>query len=442
MDNLRIIERDVSSLRPSPANARTHSKKQIGQIADSIRAFGFNNPVLIDDDSNIVAGHGRVEAAKLLGLSVVPTLELRHLSPAQKRAYVIADNRLAELAGWDRDILALEFQNLADLDLDFSITDIGFETVEIDLLLSDFAKGGKESAEVVHLPSAGPAITQPGDLWLVGEHRIVCGDARDAVSYQTLMQGEHANMVFADPPYNLPITGYVAGRGKTKHNEFQMASGEMSKSEFVEFLGEAFQQVVGASRDGSIHFICMDWRHIAELLHVGSDVYTELKNLCVWVKPKGGMGSLYRSQHELVAVFKQGTAPHINSIDLGRHGRYRTNVWEYGDALVDDAKPDGRSRVHPTIKPTAMVSDAIMDCSKRGQIILDPFAGAGTTIVAAQRTGRKCYAIEISPEFVDAALKRARTAIGAEPICARSGRTFASLEAEAVRRKSEGGRNV
>jgi len=433
MTHNHIVDRPVSELKPSPSNARTHSEKQIGQIADSIRSFRFNNPVLIDGEGYIIAGHGRVRAAAMLGMETVPTLLLDHLSEAQKRAYILADNRLAELAGWDKEILAIELQNLLDTDIDFEITDIGFETAEIDLILGS----GDESGDIDPADDILPAleeetITKPGDLWLIGPHRLLCGDALASSSYAALMAGELAQMVFTDPPYNVPIAGHVSGLGKIQHSEFAMASGEMSEAEFTRFLSTVFRNMAEASVDGSIHFICMDWRHLLELLRAGRIAYSEFKNLCVWAKSCGGMGALYRSQHELVAVFKNGTAAHVNNVELGRYGRNRTNVWNYAGMNSFQADRDEKLAMHPTVKPVAMIADAILDCSRRREIVLDPFAGSGSTIIAAQRTGRRCYAMELDPRYVDVTLRRLRSVTGLEPVHAVTGQEFSRCDAAAA----------
>ena len=432
MSQLSISISSVRELKPNPANARTHSVKQVRQIAGSIRSFGFNNPVLIDSQGTIIAGHGRVEAAKELGMTSVPTVRLEHLSDAQKRAYIIADNRLAELAGWDREILAIELQNLLDDEIDFEITDVGFETAEIDLILGDMSGDSCEPDLDDEVPPvrSGPSVAKSGDLWLVGPHRIYCGNALEAESYSALMDGELAQMVFADPPYNVPINGHVSGLGKIRHEEFAMATGEMSEAEFTDFLSAAFQLMSAASVDGSIHFICMDWRHLFELLQAGKSTFAELKNMCVWAKNNGGMGSLYRSQHELVAVFKKGDGPHINNVELGKHGRYRTNVWAYPGMNSFQSGRDDKLAMHPTVKPVGLVADAILDCSKRGGIVLDPFAGSGTTLVAAERTGRRCFALEFEPSYVDVSLRRFRKLAGTEPVCAKTGDTFSQRETQ------------
>jgi hypothetical protein len=350
----------LETLRPYARNARTHSHKQIRQIAKSIERFGFCNPVLIDDHRQIIAGHGRVAAATLLGIKEVPTVKLAHLSDAEKQAYILADNRLAEKAGWDREILAIELQALVDLNFEVELT--GFETAEVDLILEEAGEAaGGTSLREDETPTykVGPAVTRPGDLWELGPHRLLCADARQQASYMQLLGDAKAEFVFTDPPYNVPIDGHVCGLGRIRHADFAMGCGEMSEAEFRGFLEAVFRQLAAHSIDGSIHQICMDWRHMPEMLAAGHAVYRELKNLCVWSKSNAGMGTFYRSRHELVFVWKSGTAPHINTFELGQYGRSRSNVWEY--AGVNSLKP-GRLEeldMHPTVKPVALVADAI-----------------------------------------------------------------------------------
>lgn len=417
----------ITALTSNPRNARTHSKAQIQQIAASIEEFGFVNPVLIDGDGQIIAGHGRVEAAKLLKLKDVPVLRIEHMSEAQKRAYVIADNQLALRAGWNDEILAIELQALTDLEFDVSLT--GFDMGEIDQIIGTLEIADSDEDADISEPASGPALTQADDVWQIGPHRLICGDALKPDTYEHLMDGAEADMVFTDPPYNVPIDGHVSGLGKHKHGEFAMASGEMSPEEFRAFLQTVFQQMVSVSKDGAIHFVCMDWRHVGELITAGHDIYSELKNICVWVKSNGGMGTLYRSRHELVFVYKVGKGKHANNVELGRHGRYRTNVWEYAGATSFGASRDEDLAMHPTVKPLEMVRDAILDCSKRGGIILDAFGGSGTTLLAAHKAGRKGYLIELDPAYCDVILKRCLKA-DLKPIHAETGKTFADLLAE------------
>ena len=294
---LVIEQLPPSALRPYARNARTHSPKQIAQIAASIREFGFNNPVLIDRQAGIIAGHGRVEAARKLGLDTVPCVRLEHLTEEQKRAYILADNRLAEKAGWDRDILAIELQHLTTIDVDFDVTLTGFEMAEVDLLLgaSQDAEAKADPADAVPEIATGIAVTRSGDIWQIGHHRLICGDALAPETYAQLLAGERAQMVFTDPPYNVKIDGHVSGLGAAKHREFAFASGEMSEDEFTRFLARVFANLVGHATDGAIHFVFLDWRHQGELLAAARGAYSGLQNRCVCATATGGLGSLYRS---------------------------------------------------------------------------------------------------------------------------------------------------
>jgi DNA modification methylase len=422
----------IGSLKPYARNPRTHSEKQINQIANSIREFGFTNPVLIDSDRRVIAGHGRIEAAKLLGIGEVPTIRLDHMTEAQKRAYVIAGNRLAENAGWDRELLGLELQYLSDLDLEFDATITGFEMAEIDILIQGIDLDGTDdrSDEVPEIDRSVPPVSRVGDRWILGDHRILCADATDAESFDSLLDWDKAQMVFADPPYNVPIDGNVCGLGAIKHREFQKAAGEMSEIEFTEFLKTTLGHLASFSDDGSIHFVCMDWRHCFELISAGRGVYSELKNVCVWNKDNGGMGSLYRSKHELVFVFKNGEGAHINNIELGRYGRYRTNVWDYAGVNTMRAGRMDDLAMHPTVKPTALVADAILDCSKRRGIVLDCFGGSGTTLLAAEKTGRRAYLMELDPAYVDVTIRRYQKYTGKAATHAATGITFADIQAK------------
>ena len=418
----------VSALRAYARNARTHSKRQIRQIANSIRRFGFCNPVLVDDDMQIIAGHGRVEAAKLLGMNEVPIVRLSHLSEADKRAYILADNRLAEKAGWDKEILAIELQALIDVSFDVELT--GFETADIDLILDEArdAEGFAEPGDTTPPYAETPAVSQAGDLWLLGAHRLLCGDARDAEAYETLLQGDLAEFVFTDPPYNVPIDGHVCGLGRIRHRDFAMGCGEMSEVQFTAFLESVFRHLAANSVDGSIHQICMDWRHMLEMLMAGRKIYHELKNVCVWNKTNAGMGSFYRSKHELVFAWKNGTAPHINNFELGQHGRSRSNVWDYAGVNTLKSGRLDELAMHPTVKPVLLVIDAIKDCSRRGGLIVDPFCGSGTALIAAERCGRKARALEIDPHYVDVAVRRWQACTGRKATLAATGEALEDVE--------------
>ena len=437
MPHPQITHLPLSDLKPNPFNPRVHGKKQTAQIAKSIETFGFLAPVLIDANRQIIAGHGRVLAAELLRIKEVPVIVADHLTEEQVRLYMIADNKLTENATWDEKLLAENLKILSDLHMDIPLDITGFEMGEIDAKISGLSavvEGMPDPADQIAAIEKTIPVSKPGDLWILGQHRVFCGDALDQESFNKLMQGEKAHLIFIDPPYNLKINGFVSGLGAVQHREFAMASGEMSPAEFVDFLTKIFIFLAYYSVNGSIHYVCMDFRNMREILQAGHDVYKELKNLCVWVKDNAGMGAFYRSQHELVFVFKNGKESHKNNFQLGQHGRYRTNVWQYPGANSFSRKSDGENLLehHPTCKPIALVADAIMDTSDRGDIVLDCFLGSGTTILAAERAGRKGYGIEIDPLYVDTAIRRWQKLTGQEAIHAETGATFNATEAAHV----------
>ncbi|MGC2745750.1 MAG: DNA modification methylase, partial [Candidatus Angelobacter sp.] len=348
----------------------------------------------------------------------------------QIRAYVIADNRLAEKAGWDNAILAIELQHLITLDEIFDVTITGFEMPEVDLILQE-ASAAHDEDDVVNIDRTVQAITQAGDLWQLGKHRVYCGSALDEASYKTVMVNRRADMVFIDPPFNVRIDGNVSGKGSTRHREFAMASGEMSEAEFVAFLTTSLRLLSRHSTGGSVHFVFMDFRHMGELLSAGRQIYDKVLNLCVWVKDNGGMGSFYRSRHELVFVFRNGKSPHRNNIQLGQFGRNRTNVWEYPgvNTLSKQGDEGNLLTLHPTVKPVQLVADAILDCSARGDIVLDSFLGSGTTLIAAERVGRICHGIEIDPLYVDVGIRRWQRLTGDHAIHSITHKRFDDLAA-------------
>lgn len=423
----------VPALTPYAGNARTHSKKQVKQIADSIARFGFTNPVLIDDQNGIIAGHGRVLAAKSMGMTEVPCLRLSRLSEDDKRAYVIADNKLALNAGWDKDLLAIELQALVDVDYAVEVT--GFSVGEVDVVLQEAAAAAPDGLDAPEDATPDPAdiaITKPGDVWQLGRHRLVCGDAQDAGAYATLLAGEAVDAIFTDPPYNVPIDGHVSGLGATRHREFAFATGEMSKEAFTAFLTTTLGIAAAACRDGAIAFVCMDWRHMGELLAAGEAVFSELKNVCVWNKTNGGMGTFYRSKHEMVFVFKVGTAPHTNTFGLGDEGRYRTNVWDYAGVNTMKKNRMDELGMHPTVKPVALVADAILDVTRRGAIVLDPFGGSGSTLIAAEKTGRCARLIEFDPLYCDVIIRRYEAYTGKQAKLMATGDLFQDRAADPV----------
>ncbi len=390
--SLTVVYRPTDSVKPEPRNARAHSKKQVAEIAASIREFGFVNPLLIDANGILIAGHGRLLAAKSMGLDTAPTITLPHLSEAQRRALRLADNKIALNAGWDNDLLKLELKELAALEIDFDLSVTGFSTGEIDVLLT--AKGDPDDETIPAVPIKPRTIS--GDVWICGPHRVGCGDGRDLDFLRRVIGKDAAiDAAFLDPPYNVRINGHANARGR--HQEFAMASGEMTGQAFGAFLSETLGGCARVSRDGAVHFVCIDWRHIDNLAVVGKQVYGGLLNLCIWNKSNGGMGSLYRSKHELIFVYRVGAAPHFNAVELGKHGRNRNNVWDYAsvNSFVGTRRED--LALHPTVKPTALVMDALQDVTKRGDLILDMFLGSGTTLIAAERIGRRFRGVRDRP---------------------------------------------
>ena len=413
-------------ITPNLKNTRTHSKKQIRQIAASIRELGFAAPVLIDENNVLIAGHGRVEAAKSLGMASIPAIVVEGLSDAKKRALMLADNRIAQSAGWDRERLAIELAALPELlieeGLDIDLT--GFEPAEFDALHADFDDTEPDPADEIHNDClGGPAVTRADDLWYLSRHRLLCGDARNVDDLTRLLGGVRAHMAFLDPPYNVAVRG-IGGRGRVKHREFAMASGEMSPEEFIEFLLATLGLAANVSADGAVHFVCIDWRHVWELITAGRSVYGAILNLIAWVKTNAGQGCFYRSQHELIGVFRVGAAPHLNNVELGRHGRNRSNVWQYAGANTFRAGRLDDLRAHPTVKPVAMIADAMKDCTRRNDVVLDTFCGSGATLLAAERVGRRGYGLEIEPRFVDVAVRRWQRHTGRDAVHAVSGLTF------------------
>ena len=416
-------------LATDPSNARKHSRAQIRDIAKSIKAFGFAAPVLLDRNRRILAGHGRYEAAKLLGLTEIPVIFLDHLTEAQAKAFSLADNQLHDRSTWDDFKVAVQLKELSDLDLDFDFDAIGFPAPEVDFRLQSLdAPDEADRADEFNAP-AGPAVSIAGDMWLLGAHRLYCGNALDANSYAILMETEKAAAAFTDPPYNLSVSR-IGGNGRIKHREFAMASGEMSKDDFSDFLTTSLKLICDHTVAGAVIYEFIDWRHVGEMLAAGDATGCDLLNLCVWVKSNAGMGSFYRSMHELVLVFRNGKQPHLNNIMLGKHGRPRNNVWNH-PGVNGFARKGAENALswHPTVKPLALVADAILDCTKRGDIVLDPFAGSGTTILAAERTGRRGFGIEIDAIYVDTAIARWEKMTGQQARNA-DGMTFAQVKAE------------
>ena len=426
---VQIEEVDIDTLHSFKKNSTTHSPKQIRQIANSYEQFGFLGAIIISEENEILAGSGRVAAARLLGMRTIPCIRNSSMTAAQKRAFALADNKIQRNAGVDLEILAIELAELAELGI--VMPDLGFEQYEIDQILIDADASSpkrKRSRDDVCPDIPATATTRPGDLWNLGRHRLWCGDAADSEGVGRLMGADRARMMFADPPYNVALSGHASGLGSIKHREFVQANGDLSPEEFTSWLVRAFSPSARLCVDGAIAFTCMDWRHLAEMSAAGSQVFTEPKNLCVWVKTPG-MGAFYRSSHELVFAWKIGTAPHINTFELGQHGRSRTNVWNYpGMASFGANRMEDLAR-HPTPKNLQMVIDAILDVSHRGDIVLDPFGGSGTTLIAAHKCGRIARLVEIDPLYCDVIIERFRKVTGKVATLETSGLDFDAVAA-------------
>jgi DNA modification methylase len=415
------------AIRPNPNNPRTHSGQQIRKLERDMRKNGFTNPILITQDGEVMAGHARLDASKLAGLTEVPVIRLS-FSKAQALARNIWDNKSSDLSQFDHGLLGSAMKELTDLD--FNIEDTGFSVGESDLLIASFLGSQLDDADQEIPSPIGPAISQPGDVWILGAHRVACGDAQSQNSYSWLMDGKLAHAVFTDVPYNL-AAHQISGKGKTRHRSFKMAAGEMSHGRYQEFLESSIRLMALHSVDGSLQYHCIDFRHLRDIQEAAENIYSKLLNICVWVKANGGMGSLYRSRCEFVLVFKHGKKSHRNNIELGRHGRNRTTVWEYagGNSFSGRVTDEGNLlKLHPTVKPVQMIADAILDCTARGEIVLDPFLGSGSTLIAAERTGRRCFAMEIDPLYLDVAIRRWQRHTGDHAVHAVSGRRFRDLE--------------
>ncbi|MGB7370803.1 site-specific DNA-methyltransferase [Erythrobacter sp.] len=422
-EKLEVVYLATTALTPNPRNPKEHPEKQVRMLASAIRESRTISPIFIDDDRMILAGHGRWLAAKQLGIEEVPTITVTFASDEAKRAFILADNRVGELGRWNDDLVQEELQAL--FEVDFPLDSAGFTTADLE-----FSVVETPNAEEVELPDPQTdAVTRRGDLWIIGDHRIICGDARDAGVWETLVASNLASMIFCDMPYNVPIDGFVSGKGVNRHREFAFASGEMTPAEFTAFMRAIMRNCTRFSKDGSIHYQCMDWRHIREILDAADGIYTEFKQLIVWNKEVGAMGTFYRNQHELVLVFKNGQEKHINNFGLGDTGRYRTNVVSYPGANVFRKGREADLAAHSTVKPTALVMDFLLDCSHRGDLVVDACLGSGTTLLAAEHTGRAGAGIEIDPLYVDTALKRVTAASGKSAVLAGDGRSFDEIAA-------------
>jgi DNA modification methylase len=427
-----VIERVATeSVKSNPRNAKEHPELQIALIAENMRKFGVNHPILIDENDTIIGGHGRIAAARLLKLREIPAIRLANLSPQEKRAVALADNKLAELGRWNTEMLRLELNELTidagDLTFDYAIT--GFDTVEIDqIVCGEPSSGNRDSADEVPLPAAVDAVmTEAGDLWVCGDHRLYCGSELEGSSYRELLAGTSADVVFADPLYNMPMAGGVSKRNQVRDSA--PSAGHPTSEEFIEFLQATAEHIASNVVAGAVIYVCMDWRRLDEMSVAIRWYFGNPKDMVVWVTANAGRGSFYRSQHQHIAVYVAGSRSPPTDFRLGERGRYRSNVWNYPGYKTSARDRDTGLRGGPTVKPVALLVDALRDCSKRGQIVLDPFAGVGTTMIAAERTGRRACLIEIDPAYCDLIVRRWQTITGKSAQLAQSSQTFAEVEA-------------
>lgn len=413
----------LGDLLPPNRQTRRYTKKQLRLLEQSFGNVGFIVPLIIDANNRIVAGYARYLVAKELGLEILPCIRVTHLNDTELRAFRIFDNRISELGEWDNDELARELQSLIDLDISYE--DIGFEIAEVDMLIQTSLAQPHDAALDDAPPTQRdkPAISKLGDRWKLGLHKLLCGDSLDPATILRLLKGILIACALSDVPYNLAVKSF-SGRGRIKHAEFAMASGEMTEEEFLSFLKRYLMLSIEYCANGTLLYIFIDWRHVEILLKAGRECDLTLINVVTWVKTNAGMGSFYRSQSEFVVVFKFGDAPHTNNIELGRYGRNRSNVWTYEGA--NSINPERRKELalHPTVKPARLCADAILDCTARGDIVFDGFLGSGTTLIAAEDTGRICYGIEIDPWYVDTIIRRWEEFTGLEAVNEATGHTF------------------
>ena len=420
LPSLQIERCPVASLKSYLRKLRKSDPAHVRETANSISALGFNVPLLVGKDNVIIDGESRLEAAKLLGLSSVPCIRVDHLDETEQRLLRLAVNRLGEKGSWDIGELEAEFKELIIANAPIEIS--GFGSDEIDQIVI----GGENAPEVGDLapPPGASAIAQVGDLFLLGPHRLICGNATDPALVERLMQTDVARMVFTDEPFNVAIRGNVSGGD---HREFVMATGEMTDEQFLEFNRKWMDAVIPHLVDGGVLGTFIDWRGLPIAHAAATALGLTPLNLVVWAKTNAGMGSLYRSQHELLPLFKKGAASHVNNISLGQRGRHRTNLWTYPGASSFGSDARKGLQDHPTVKPTAMLQDALIDLTNRGEIILDPFLGSGSTLIAAENTGRICCGVELDPLYVDVVIRRYEGVTGTPASLADTGETFKKL---------------
>ena len=414
----------IADLRPSSRKVRKLDPAHVREVASSISALGFCDPLLVGRDNEPINGEVRYEAAKLLSLDLIPCVRIGHLRPEEQRVLRLAVNRLAEKGQWDLDALKIEFNELIVTDAPIEVS--GFTLDEIDQVILGDGAGGLEQGPLEPEPFAAP-VAKLGDMFQLGSHRVVCGNATDPQTLRLLSDGDDpVRLVLTDEPYNVRISGHVTGGA---HREFAMASGEMSDAEFLAFNMSWIKSVVPYLCDGGVFGTFIDWRGYPTVFAAASKLGLRPLNLIVWAKTNAGMGGLYRSQHELLPLFKKGDAPHINNIELGKKGRWRSNVWTYPGASSRGSDARRGLKDHPTVKPTAMLEDALLDLTNCGDTVVDPFLGSGSTLIAAEKTGRVCRGVELDPLYVDVIVRRYEVATGDAATHVETGETYEALGA-------------
>jgi DNA modification methylase len=428
LPQIKLESRALSSLHAPARAVRQVRPEHIAEIARSISTFGVVDPILITAGGKIIDGVSSVEAARTIGLGIVPCAVIDHLKPEEVRLLRLALNRLGEKGRWDLDELKIEFHELLDIGVPVEVT--GFTLPEIDIVtMHDEAVVDQVANAVPAVVADAPVISKLGDVWKLGRHRLLCADATKPESYAQLFEGAPlARAVFTDPPYNIKIDGFAVGAGSIKHREFVAASGEMTDEEFDTFLAEFLKAASAQLVDGGILFVCIDWRHAEHVQRAARRAELSHVNTAVWSKGNGGLGGLYRSAHEFVLILKKGSGTSVNNVELGKHGRDRTNVWTYPGANQRGSSAHAELANHPTPKPVELVADAIMDVTRRNDVVLDPFTGSGTTIIAAEKTGRTARGLELDPAYVDLIVRRFETFTGVQAVHAVTGETFAEMK--------------
>ncbi|WP_416898647.1 MAG: site-specific DNA-methyltransferase [Minwuia sp.] len=428
-----VAMRPIDDVKSYAGTARRHPPEQVAKLEKALRSFGFVVPLLVDTEGTLLDGHAVLTAAQKIGLCEVPVIQIAHLTPKEVKALRLFLNRVPEDTRWEPDALRLEFETVFGGEITFDPDLTGFTMSEIDASLgaAQLAASGASDADdaVLECPEAEDCAVRPGDIWILGPHRLLCANALLDESWARLMWSERAAAVITDPPYNVRIRGHVTTRRDgAAHREFAFASGEMTPAKYTNFLKTIFAHMRRIIQGNGLHYVFMDWRHLGELGEAGRILGRQV-NLCVWNKTNAGMGSLYRSKHELIGVFITGDGSPINNVQLGKHGRYRTNVWDYAGANTFRRGRAEDLEDHPTVKPVALLADALLDCTHRGDIVADPFAGSGSLILAADRTGRRARAMEIDPAYVEVAIRRWQDRTGGTAHHAQSDLSFNEVAA-------------